>query len=232
MQEYNIHYVIQLKANQTNLNATVKDCLETKEDIIEQQEVLQENKEDSELIEQATQQACVCAVDTYEQTEKNHGRHSKWKASVYNASDIPDPKNVLPLWKGLSSIIAVERTVTYTNAKHAKKNYSSISYYLSDIKDKSAEFFLKGIRGHWAIENNLHWEKDTALNEDKNRIKHPVAATFFSMINTFSVNFLHTLNFKGVKSGSTFFRFNFKEIVFGEHFFINFQPLCRDDYML
>lgn len=218
MQEYNIHYVIQLKANQTKLNATVKDCLEAKNSVNEQEVVLEENKEDCKLIEQATQADSVCPLDSCEQTEKNHGRHSKWKASVYNASDIPDPKGVLPLWQGLASIIAVERTVIHTNPKHAKKNYCSTSYYLSDVRGKSAAFFLKGIREHWAIENNLHWEKDTALNEDKNRIKHPVAATFFSMINTFAVNFLHTLGFKGIKTGITFFRFNFKQLVFGKKF--------------
>ena len=38
-------------------------------------------------------------------------------------------------------------------------------YYLSSL-DWSASQFAEVIRGHWLIENRLHWVKDVTLNED------------------------------------------------------------------
>jgi hypothetical protein len=37
--------------------------------------------------------------------------------------------------------------------------------YLSSLTYSAAEF-VAAIRGHWSIENQLHWVKDVTLNED------------------------------------------------------------------
>jgi len=55
---------------------------------------------------------------------------------------------------------------------------------MSDL-DLNAEEFHQGIRGHWGIENRLHWVKDEIHKEDKNKIRcgtGPVAASIFSSI--------------------------------------------------
>ena len=43
-------------------------------------------------------------------------------------------------------------------------DFQESHYYLSSL-DWSASQFSDAIRGHWLIENPLHWVKDVTLNE-------------------------------------------------------------------
>lgn len=153
-------------------------------------------------------------LSCYEYSEENHGRRSQWKVSVYAVSSIPDPQKVLSLWTSIKTVICVQRIVEHTSKKNKKKDYNSKAYYISNHTSLNAEEFHKGIRGHWSIENGLHYEKDVVLNEDKNRIKNKSAAPIFSTFNTFAINFLRMLNFKGIRDATIKFGFNFKELIF------------------
>lgn len=44
-----------------------------------------------------------------------------------------------------------------------------IRYYISSVKNLSAEKAYQLARGHWAIENKLHWQLDVILKEDQKR---------------------------------------------------------------
>jgi len=55
----------------------------------------------------------------------------------------------------------------YTNV--TQKTEYAVRYYISSVKDKTAEQFNKLIRQHWAIENKLHWNLDVVFGEDKQR---------------------------------------------------------------
>ena len=65
----------------------------------------------------------------------------------------------------------------------------SVRYYISS-SDISAEKFSSAIRGHWAIENRLHWRLDVAMNEDNCRIRRGDAVELFSGIRHIVVNIL------------------------------------------
>jgi len=32
------------------------------------------------------------------------------------------------------------------------------------------------VRGHWSIENQLHWRRDVTFDEDRSRVRHPAGA--------------------------------------------------------
>ena len=73
----------------------------------------------------------------------------------------------LAKWKGLSSIIMIEseRTVGSAETSVERRYY----YWSSHIVD--AKIFGEMIRGHWGIENQLHWCLDVGFREDESRIR-------------------------------------------------------------
>ena len=90
--------------------------------------------------------------------EKDHGRLERRR--VRTACDIgflSDAKE----WKGLRTIVECrgERTVPGGETKVTYR------YYISS-RDCAAAEFGRIIRGHWSIENNLHWALDVSFGED------------------------------------------------------------------
>ncbi len=43
-------------------------------------------------------------------------------------------------------------------------------YYISDLDGQDAQAMLGYVRGHWGIENKLHWSLDMTFREDALRI--------------------------------------------------------------
>lgn len=115
-------------------------------------------------------------LDYYQEEEKDHGRHSQWFVSVFDATNSPKAKE----WKGLRRFIHVHKiTECKGRVSHSDRLYISSRY------ETSAEYYHKGIRGHWTIENSLHWVKDVIHKEDSNRIvtdNGPVNSAIFSSI--------------------------------------------------
>jgi len=101
-------------------------------------------------------------VQTYSApVEKNGGRLEKRKVSVCNDTTWLSANNE---WKGLKSVIMVERTTTSSS----NGTSSETSYYISSLDKKAAEF-LDIIRKHWGIES-MHWLLDVVWEEDNSQI--------------------------------------------------------------
>ena len=63
-------------------------------------------------------------------------------------------------WKALRSFVMVERS-TEKNGKISQERV----YYISSL-EADAAVFQRLVRGHWGIENQLHWMLDCQSNED------------------------------------------------------------------
>ncbi len=98
--------------------------------------------------------------------EKGHGREEKRTIQV--ACNLEEWLPQIDDWKGLKTAIEVvsERTVK-------GKVETCTKYYISS-RIGSAIQFGSWIRGHWSIENNLHWVADVVFREDDatNKIGH------------------------------------------------------------
>lgn len=68
-------------------------------------------------------------------------------------------------WKQLSSFIRITRR---TERKGVTSN--EIEYFISSVA-WSAQRFAELIRGHWSIENALHWSLDVVFHEDDVQIR-------------------------------------------------------------
>ena len=104
-------------------------------------------------LESATQtQTNISHASAFDST---HGRTVERSVSVFAA-----PTQLLAKWTGLKSVIMVNRA-----GVRAQKSSSETVYYLSS-QSLTANTYMRLIRGHWAIENRLHWVKDVTFDED------------------------------------------------------------------
>lgn len=127
--------------------------------------------------------ASSTALSVFEEENKGHGRLEKRRLSVYEASDNPK----LEVWRGLKSYIVVERWRTEKGVQTQEK-----SLYISDLQ-LSAKQYYEGTRGHWGIENRLHYVKDVVHNEDNNGVKSGNAPVVLSICSTIAIN-IHRKN--------------------------------------
>lgn len=98
----------------------------------------------------------------FETNEKGHGRIETRKCTtIHNLHNIKDSSS----WSGLASIIKVE-----FNRTNKGETSNEVRYYISNIENISAETAAKFVRGHWSVENNLHWLLDVAFCEDDCRV--------------------------------------------------------------
>ena len=88
------------------------------------------------------------------------------------------PQNIDSKWKGVGSVIRVTRS-----GERDGESYSTLSYYLSSLPPKSKRI-AKVIRGHWQVENRLHWVKDVIFDEDKSPQKAGNAPINLSIMKT------------------------------------------------
>lgn len=55
-------------------------------------------------------------------------------------------------------------------------------YYISDEDYPKAAYYNMLARGHWTIENNLHWMLDVTFKEDASRARKGYAAENLSLL--------------------------------------------------
>jgi predicted transposase YbfD/YdcC len=126
-----------------------------------------------------------------EEIDYGHGRIETRKCFVISdLSLIEDHKK----WKGLKSIIKVERCRHF---KATAKEEFETSFYISSLDN--SEIINNGIRSHWGIENKVHWILDVAFNEDHSRKRNKFAAQNYTCLNRIALNIL--INDKTVKRG-------------------------------
>ena len=93
------------------------------------------------------------------------------------------------------------------------KETHSNSFYISDLFQTSAEYFSKGIRGHWGIENRLHCVKDVIHKEDHNRIKTGTGPIAYAIFSTVAINIHRKKGFQSITEAQAQAQVNIKDLV-------------------
>lgn len=128
---------------------------------------------------------------TNTQEDLGHGRIEKRICEVITKLDFLDTKEN---WTGLRCAIKVtsERIIKKTGAHSCETRY-----YISSLPGDAA-LINNSIRGHWAIENNLHWCLDVIMKEDGQLNYAGNAAENMNMMKKMALGML--ANEKSVKS--------------------------------
>jgi len=124
------------------------------------------NQEKLEAAVQATLGAALeanTAMPTITRLEETHGRQER---RLYTVLEVPADFAELGQWKGLKSVVMVARE--YVDAKG--ETHTGTRYYISSLPAQ-VKRLAAAVRGHWGIENGLHWVLDVAFREDRNRAR-------------------------------------------------------------
>jgi predicted transposase YbfD/YdcC len=143
------------------------------------------------------------AISTISHDERSRGRHERRTVAVFSP-----PAQVAEEWKGLQRVIHVERQVSRVG-----KDTLTHHYYISSVCSDQAEVFAIGIRGHWSIENRLHWVKDVIQHEDAAGIKKGNGVETLSLLKNVAINISRELGFDSIKGAAIHFASNVKELL-------------------
>jgi predicted transposase YbfD/YdcC len=113
--------------------------------------------------------------------EKGHGR---LETRIVDTMPVPVSVRHQDLWKDLRSIGRVTRI--YQERGDEK---SEVRYFISSLEPK-VKLLGQAVRGHWGIENGLHWTLDMYFGEDRSRARTANAAENMALLRRWVVSLL------------------------------------------
>jgi predicted transposase YbfD/YdcC len=117
--------------------------------------------------------------------DKGHGREEQRTVRVLPAQEYLSAAQYA-LWLGVLSVVRVTREV-WGQATGARS--TEVSYFLSSLPP-TARRLGPGIRGHWSIENGLHWVLDVVFREDARRLYERTTAENVAFLNRLALSLL------------------------------------------
>lgn len=99
----------------------------------------------------------------YKSINKEHGRVEERKVFICQDLQFLEATHQ---WEKLNTLVLVESTRVTAN-----KITNDYRFYISSLQDNQPKKYLDLARGHWSIENDLHWQLDLTFREDNSRIR-------------------------------------------------------------
>jgi len=118
----------------------------------------------------------------HETHDKGHGRMDD---RYYYLAKLPDGFAFKKQWPGIKAIgMAIRITEKSDGTRSDDVRYFIASRYLSGKR------FAQSVRGHWGIENSLHWVLDVTFNEDQSRARERRLGDNLSWLRRFGISLL------------------------------------------
>jgi predicted transposase YbfD/YdcC len=120
-------------------------------------------------------------VAEYTTRERGHGREEERSYLVVrNLKGIRDRQ----AWPKLRTVGMIRRDRTINGETTTE------AHYFIGSRTMSARKYAQVLRGHWRIENNLHWQLDVSFGEDASRIQERNEAANFGVLRKMALSLL------------------------------------------
>jgi len=122
--------------------------------------------------------------DSVEETERGHGRIETRRCSILPAADFLLEENIKK-WKDIFTLVRIDASREIKGVRTEETRY-----YISDENITKAAYYQELVRGHWGIENHLHWHLDVTFKEDQCRTRTGNAPENLSTIRKFALQII------------------------------------------
>ena len=131
-------------------------------------------------------------IDRIDTHEKGHGRIDDRSYRVYKAHDYLEETHRWPQLNAFVHVVS-KRTIK------GEARCSERIYLFSKCPDAKTAASL--IRGHWEIENNLHWSLDVVMGDDNHRARKGHGPENFTILRRIALNIIKANSDKGSNLG-------------------------------
>jgi predicted transposase YbfD/YdcC len=169
--ESDADYVLALKGNHETVHAEVQTFLDA---------VVAERAAARPVGAKLSKAAATLAV--LETVEKDHGRIETRR--YYQSAEL-DWFADRAQWEGLRSVGMVEAIREVGTQRTVERRY-----YLASLP-LGVTPFARAVRGHWGVENKLHWVLDVQMREDDSRARAGYAAENLATLRRLALNLLN-----------------------------------------
>jgi predicted transposase YbfD/YdcC len=153
-------YVLAVKENQPKLHEAIQDLFS--------------DERQSDLLSLPHRQ--------HQTSETSHGRRDQ---RYYVLAKLPEDFPLKDQWPGAK---AAGMVVRVTEKRDGQKS-CDVRYFLGS-RFFSGQRFAEAVRGHWGIENSLHWVLDVSFGEDQSRTRQRHMANNLSWLRRFAISLL------------------------------------------
>jgi predicted transposase YbfD/YdcC len=138
------------------------------------------------------------AVDVAQTLDKGHGRIEE--RVLWASSRFADQLE----WPHLSQVFAVRREVTDCRTRLTS---CEMVYGITSLPpmEKDATALLELTRGHWSVENGLHYRRDVTFKEDACRMKSHRAAEALAVCNNLALGLIRHAGWNNVAEARRFY---------------------------
>lgn len=111
--------------------------------------------------------------------------HGRMEERYYYITPLPESlRSLQGDWAGLCSIGQV-----ITMTEREGKQTAEARYYISSLAPR-VKRFAEATRGHWGIENSLHWILDVTFDEDNSRIRKDHGPDNFALLRRMAISLI------------------------------------------
>ena len=153
-------YVLAVKDNQPKLHEAIQDLFS--------------DERQGDLLKMPHRQ--------HQTREASHGRRDE---RYYVLAKLPEDFPLRDQWPGAKAVGMVVRVMQKPDGQTS----GDVRYFLSS-RFFSGRRFAEAVRGHWRIENSLHWVLDVSFGEDQSRTRQRRIADNLSWLRRFAISLL------------------------------------------